>query len=321
LSTRAYNAADSTLNNLTWAHNFIYPYNLIPTLIWGISLQARFAVQKELVSLQSNRSWPAHDLNNGEILKKSLVESKVIRSYMLLWGLFVFGLLIAFLFGETQTQWRKISIAGVILSFVSLMGTILIFFPVQAEIKSRFPNASTQEKVFLKGLFYFVRGLLLLTGVLILLATLGRKDVLAKDLLEVGGKITSIEVDGGDSSNLKVMLENNLNEYETRTFKIQKQNLERIENELQPGEIVFILIERKDENAVNDLYIQIYGIRTAERAYLSLDEYNKEEAANNTLGMILGIFFAGPGLIYLLTGSIKGNPTKLMSEEQEVSRA
>jgi hypothetical protein len=37
-------------------HNFIFHCKLIPTLIWGIRLQAKFAIQKELVSLQPNRS-------------------------------------------------------------------------------------------------------------------------------------------------------------------------------------------------------------------------------------------------------------------------
>ena len=32
------------------------PCNLIPTLIWGISLQGKIAVQKQLDSLQTNRS-------------------------------------------------------------------------------------------------------------------------------------------------------------------------------------------------------------------------------------------------------------------------
>ena len=81
------------------------------------------------------------------------------------------------------------------------------------------------------------------------------------------------------------------------------------------------MIDLKDENVVNDLYVQVYGLRTAEYDYLLLDEYNEEDGTNNSLGMILGIFFAGAGLIYLITGRIRGNPNKVINTDHKVSRA
>jgi hypothetical protein len=254
-------------------------------------------------------------------LKKTLIESKVIRSYVLLWGLFAIGMLIAFAFDETQKPWKSLALAGLILSFGSLIISILILFRVHEEIKARYSKATNEEKVFLTGLFYFVRGFFLWVGLLLLISSLNRKDVPAKDLVEIGGKVTSIEVYGGDSSNLKIMFDGNSNEYETRTFKIPDQKLEQIEDELQPGDFVFVLIGGDDERTVNDPYVQIYGVRTEAYEYLSLDEYNQADSINNLFGFILGAIIAVPGLIYLLLGRIKPKPNRGMRLDQNNSRA
>jgi hypothetical protein len=254
-------------------------------------------------------------------LKKSLIESRIIRFYVLLWTVFVIGMLIAFALDQAQKPLKDLVLPSFILSAGSLIITVPLIFPVQEEIRARYPQAINGEKVFLTGLFYFARGFFLLVGTLILMATLNRKDVLAKDLAEVGGKISRIEVSGGDNSFLTIMLENNANEYKTRIFKIPDKNLEQIQNELQPGDFVFVLIERKDKNALNDLSIQIYGVRTTDYNYLTLAEFNRADAVNNSFGILLGMFLAVPGIIYLLTARIRQKPGQVMSIDQNASKA
>lgn len=254
-------------------------------------------------------------------LKKSLTESKVIRFYTLLWGVFILGILIALPFGETQSQWRYVALAGFLLSAGSFIFAVGTISSVQNEIRVRYPQASNGEKQFLTALFYFGRGIFLLMGILILISSSLRKDILEKDVVEINGKISTIEVYGNDSSSLKIVLANNSNEYETRTFKIPDEKLRQIENELQSGDFIFVLIARDDKNVMNDPYVQIYGVRTEAYDYLSLEEYNKTDATNNSLGRILGIFFTSLGLIYLLTGRIKTKPDKIMRIDQNVSKA
>lgn len=224
---------------------------------------------------------------------------------MLLWCAFVLGILIVLPFSETQSQWRYVALAGFLLSMGSFILTISTMSSVQNEIQARYPQASNDEKQFLTILFYFVRGIFLLLGILILLFSSLRKDVLAKDVVEVSGKISTIEIYGGKSSFLKIVLANDSNEYETRTFKIPSKNLEQIENELRPGNFVYLLIDQNDKDKVNNPYVQIYGIKTENKTYLSLEDYNKADSENNFYGYVIGFFFAGSGLIYLLTGGIR----------------
>ena len=200
-------------------------------------------------------------------MKKSLTESKAIRSYLFLWAIFAIGLLTAIFFGDTQTKWRTIGIAGLIISFGSLLLIILMLFPVQEEIKARYLAAVNGERIFLIGLFYWTRGFFFLMGLLIVLSLINPKDVLKANLIEVGGEISNIEVYGGDTANLKIMFTGNSNEYETRTFKIPDEKLEQIENELHLGNFVYVLIEQDDEKAINDTYVQIYGVRTKDYEY------------------------------------------------------
>lgn len=207
------------------------------------------------------------------------------------------------------------------MGFGSLLLTILMLYPVQAEIKARYPTAGKGERIFLIALFYWARGFFFLAGALILLSSLSRKDVLRTNLVEVSGEISSIEVYGGDTSNLKIMFVGNSNEYETRTFKIPGEKLEQIESKLHPGDFVYVLIGRDDEKTVNDPYIQIYGVRNKAYDYLSLDEYNRADSTNNSIGLILGIFFVGTGTIYLLTGKIKNKSDSVLRIEQHTSEA
>lgn len=230
--------------------------------------------------------------------------------------MFAIGILIADFFGNTLTQRRTIGVTGLIISFGSLLLTILMLYPVQAEIKARYPTAGKGERIFLTGLFYWARGFFFLAGALILLSSLSRNDVPRTNLVEVGGKISSIEVYGGDTSNLKIMFAGNSNEYETRTFKIPDEKLEQIESKLHSGDFIYVLIGRDDEKAVNNPYVQIYGVRNKDYDYLSLDEYNSADSTNNSIGLILGILFVGSGIIYLLIGKIENKSDGVLRIEQ-----
>jgi hypothetical protein len=233
----------------------------------------------------------------------------------------VICILTAFVLDQAQKPLRSLVLASFIISTGSLLITVSLIFPVQEEIRARYPKSINGERAFLMGLFYFARGFFLLVGTLILIGTLNRKDVLINELVEVSGNVVSVEVYGDENPDLKIVLENNSNEYETPTFKVPDNKLEEIENKLQPGEFVFVLIDRNDENAMNDLYVQIYGIRTEAHEYLSLAEYNEANAANSSIGSFLGLCFAGPGLIYLLIGRIQAKPDKVMRTGRNVSKA
>ncbi|MEW6083536.1 MAG: hypothetical protein AB1607_02975 [Chloroflexota bacterium] len=238
-------------------------------------------------------------------MKKTLQESTVIRFYMLLWGFFIVGVLIALPFSQTTSEWRWVAFGGFLLSAGSFIATLTMLSSVQAEIRERYADATNEEKKFFTGLFYFARGVFLLLGLFILMQSFGREDVLEQDLVEISGKILSVEVVGQDDSSLKIVFENSSNQYGIRTFKVSDENLQRIENELQSGDTVFVLIENDDVRAVNDQFVQIYGIRTTTNQYFTLDEYNRLDSMNNFYGYFLGMFFTGSGIIYLVTGRIQ----------------
>ena len=240
-------------------------------------------------------------------LKKSLIVSGTIRLYLIIWGAFLLGILIAIPFSNTTSEWRYVALAGFFLTLGSFILALSKMYSVQEEIRERYPASVKGEKAFLTGLFYFARSVFLIPGIFILLLTLQREDVVGTDLVEVGGKVSNIEVYGGEYQDLKITFEDNSNEYKTPTFKVPDKNLEQIENEIQPEDFVFILIERDDAQKIQDPYIQIYGIRTKEYVYLSLEEFNQADSANNQIGIILGAVFTFSGSIYLLTGKIKQN--------------
>lgn len=224
---------------------------------------------------------------------------------MLLWGLFVVGVLIALPFSQTTSEWRFVALAGFLLSMGSFIVTIMMLPSIQTEITERLNHAPSDEKNFLTRLFYFARGVFLLIGLFILVQTFGRKDVLGKDLVEINGRLLRVEVIGQDDFDLKLTFENNSNQYGTRTFKIPAENLQRIENELQSGDTVFVLIGNDDLTAVNDQFVQIYGIRTSAHDYLTLEEFNKADSINNSFGYLLGSLFTCLGVIYLISGIIQ----------------
>jgi hypothetical protein len=240
-------------------------------------------------------------------LKKSITESKMFRVYMFLWGMFVIGILIAFAFGKTLGQWRYIALVGFLLSVGSFIFSIIIDSSVQGENKARYHIATNQEKRFLLILFEFIRGIYLLMGISILLISYSQKNIHNSEIVEIGGKISNIEVIGQNNSSLKIAIDNYSNQYGSHTFKIPNEKLRQIEKEIKVGDYVLILIGDSDINARNDKYVQIYGIRTENKIYLSFDEYNRAVSANNIYGYIFGIFFTAGGLIYVLTGRIETN--------------
>jgi len=238
-------------------------------------------------------------------LKTMIVESKVIRLYVMAWGVFLFGLIVAFPFSWTKSEWRYVALAGFLVSMGSFIFSIMMFSSVQKEIKKRYPGTTNEQKRFLTILFYFSRGIFVWVGIFILAVSLAGKEMSKQDLVQIQGNISGIEIVGKDNPSLKIGLENKFNQYGINTFKIPETKLQQIETELKPGDLVFILIDRKDENAINDRYVQLYGIKSKTYEYLSLQEYNQATSANKTSGLYLGILFGGFGLIYLLTGNIK----------------
>ena len=238
-------------------------------------------------------------------MKKTLTESKAIRRYMLMWGLFLCGIIIALPFSWTNSGWRYVALTGFLLSMGCFIISILMFSSVQIEIQTRYPGTVNGQKQFLTGLFYFVRGTFLWVGILILVVFLFDKEISKQGLVQIQGNISGIEIVGKDNPSLEIRLENNSNQYGINTFKIPETKLQQIETELKSGDLVFILIGRKDKNAVNDPYVQLYGIKSETYEYLSLQEYTQATSANKTSGMYLGLLFGGFGLIYLLTSNIK----------------
>lgn len=249
-------------------------------------------------------------------MKKILSESKIIRFYLLLWGLFLTGILMILL----KSGWRFVSLTGFLLSLGSFIIALKMLIAIQVEIKSRYAIAIPGEKRFLKGLFYFARGIFLIMGLFFMVILAPRKAVLAQDLVEIGGKITRIETIGEHNPSLKITLENNSNQYGINTYKLSDTQLQQIENELQPGRWVYLLIQQDDKTAVNDVYVQIYGIRTETIVYLSLDEVNQANAKNSALGRYLGMFFASAGLIYMLAGNVAGTQDQIKSQDQNLTR-
>jgi hypothetical protein len=234
-----------------------------------------------------------------------IVESKVIRLYVMAWGVFLFGLIVALPFSWTKSEWRYVALAGFLISMGSFLFSIMMFSSVQKEIKARYPGTTNKQKRFLTILFYFARGIFVWVGIFIIAVFLAGKEMSKQDLVQIQGNISVIEIVGKNNPSLKIGFENNSNQYGIVTFKIPETKLQQIETELKPGDLVFILIEPKDKNVVNDPYVPLYAIKSETHEYFSLQEYNQSTSANKTSGLYLGILFGGFGLIYLLTGNIK----------------
>lgn len=242
-------------------------------------------------------------------MKRAFRESKFIGLYVIFWGGFllgVVGVLLALAFSETRDFWEYIGLGSFLLSVGCFILTLLWIFEVQREIQERFFWADKGEKRFLKFLFYFARGQFLIFGAYFVLLFSFQEDVPVQDLTEISGQIATIELTGAedDPRTLKIVFENSSNEYESHIFKIPENSLERIQAELHTGDFVSVLIENEDKDKTDDLFIQIYGIRTEDKTYLSFEEFSQADSANQFVGFILGLTFAIPGLIYMLAGRI-----------------
>jgi hypothetical protein len=187
----------------------------------------------------------------------------------------------------------------------SFIFSVMMFSSVQKEIKARYPGTTNEQKRFLTVLFYFARGIFVWVGIFILAVFLAGREMSKQDLVQIQGNISVIEIVGKNNPSLKIGFENNSNQYGIVTFKIPETKLRQIKTELKPGDLVFILIEPKGKNVVNDPYVPLYAIKSETYEYFSLQEYNQSTSANKTSGLYLGILFGGFGLLYLLTGNIK----------------
>ena len=237
-------------------------------------------------------------------IKEILSGSKGIRRYLLLWAAFFAGILIMLPFLKTTSALRYISLAGFLLSAGSIIGALVWMQTLAAEIRNLHPNTIGKAKRFLVGLFYFSRLPILFIGLFVLVQVFNQKEISPQDLVEIEGKIARIEIIGEKSPTLKIHLESNSNQYGLESFQTLDNDLQQIETGIKQGEVIFLLIERADENAVNDQYVQVYAVRTENDDYLTLDDYQITNSSGNWAGVILGIFFSVSGLIFLLTGKI-----------------
>lgn len=232
-------------------------------------------------------------------MKPGSTPSKNIRLYGLFWGVLLLGLLFVLVFDGGM------EFVGFLLMGGGFLFSMRTMTPAQAEIRARYWQADRHEKRFLTGLFYFARAIFLFLGVLILWVAAQQKQVVAGDLVEIQGSLASLQVVGDKNPSLKITLEQNSNQYGVHTFKIPEQKLQQIEATLQAGQTVFLLIASSDQDAVDMPYVQLYGIRTENNTYLTLDELNKASSSNQQIGYLLGALLAVVGLIYLLIGKMK----------------
>lgn len=248
-------------------------------------------------------------------MKKILSESRLICYYVLLWAALAGGVIVALLFGKAQSQWRYISLAGFLLSLGCFLIAIKLLRPVQREIKSRYLDASEDEKRVLTGLFYFARGILLWPGLLFLAIALSQEAISPSNLAVVRGKVASFAVVGENNPSLKIRLENNTNQYGINTFLLPDGRLKQMEEELQPGAVVDLWIARADEGVTGNAFVNLYAIQTKGQTYLSVAEYNQARSANQWAGNGLSAAFAGVGLVYLLAGRIHAREEMLTRQK------
>jgi hypothetical protein len=251
-------------------------------------------------------------------LKQILSESKIIRVYVFLWSLLIASMLILLSLMALESSLGSIAlIAGSItltawvLGFISLISVLFMITTVQDEVNTRYATASEDGQRFLTLLFYFTRGFFLLVGLVVVGLSFFYKDVSERDLIEISGKLSAIEIYGGKRPILRIHIENYPNGYEIAASRAPDERLEQINNELRVGDLVFLLIEQKFENTVDTPSIPLYGIRTESHDYLTLSEYNQAAWFDNFILRILGVVFAFLGLIYLLTGRIKDDPEEV----------
>jgi hypothetical protein len=235
-------------------------------------------------------------------MKKILKESKIIQLYLFVLLSFVLGILIIVLFGNLKGNLRNISNAGFFLSLGSYIVLIFMIFPVDYEIKTRYPKATHREKRVLNLLFYSARCVFLWIGLYFWGISLINTNISDKSVVEINGSISSIQVVGTENPSLKIKLDGNTNQYGINTFKMSDGILLAIEKDLLPGKIVYLKIERIDENKDDDTWIQIYGIRTESFTYLTLQDYRIANSKNSSILGYLGIGFTIIGLIILLSG-------------------
>ena len=231
-------------------------------------------------------------------MKPSFTLPKKIRLYGLLWGVLLLGLLFVLVFDGAM------EFVGFVLMGGGFLSSMRMMMPVQAEIRACYAQAVAGKKPLLAGVFYFARANFLFLGLLILWVAAQQKPVLATDLVEIQGSLASIQVVGEKNPSLKITLEQNSNQYGVHIFKIPEQKLQHIQTTLQAGQPIFLLIASSDQGAVNNPYVQLYGIRTETNTYLTPDELNTASSTNQQIGYLLGAFLAVVGLIYVLVGKL-----------------
>ena len=140
-----------------------------------------------------------------------------------------------------------------------------------------------------------------------------QKDIPKEDLVEVGGRISSVDVVGKRNSHIRTAFDGNSNQYETHISRFSDAKLQQLKRELKTGELVFVRVGRESVRAVDSPYVATYGIRTENKSYLSIDEYNQSESEGRVIGYAVGIIISGAGLLYVLSGRIDANQDRVAS--------
>jgi hypothetical protein len=224
--------------------------------------------------------------------------SKIVRLYLT--GLGLFGVGILCLLPAPHPN-RTLGILGIVLATFSYLSLLVMFFPLDQEIKTRYCAGCTDEKRALRFLLYLARGMYLLIGAWFwYLSTLS--SLAPEGVVEIQGKIASLGLNGTSNRSLKITLAGLSNEYEIPTYRVAHDRLDDILRELRPGMDVHLTIPRGEQAAVDDAYIQIFAIRKGALTYLSLDEYRRSDAANRKILGGVGIVLTGIGLAFLFSG-------------------
>lgn len=234
-------------------------------------------------------------------LKLILRESKLIRFYLSVVGTLIIGVLLVLPYRGGLSIARYFAAGGVILGIGSFIALLIMMDTIDQEVKIRFQTATTSGKLFLNSLFYFAWGQVLFLGLIVWGISLSQTGISGKKLVEIKGEISNISVVGNKSRSLKIELFHFSNEYEIATHLVWYETLEKIERELHPGMVLYLTILEADENKTNDLYVPIYGMRTENSSYFTVEDYQREDEHNTNIGIYLGIAFTIGGLTLLIS--------------------
>ena len=219
---------------------------------------------------------------------------------------FLIGLLLIAPFTEATSSLRFVALAGFLICIFSFLIAMKVAPLMRSEIREQFDAASAKSKRFLFALFYFSRSLPLLAGIVVIFLVQLQQGTDERDLREVSGKVASIEIETGKNASLFLRFEDNSNRYGIRTFRIPESNLSNIKHGVRAGDSLFVLVEAKDFDVVEENYVGLFSIRSKATSYFSTADYEETNSSNKFAGWLIALAFIAAGLIYLFRGRIRG---------------